>query len=140
MITTIEFMGIQEAMALSPPRTGAMISIVDSAHNPAFTLSGWSEIKYFRFDDLVYLPLENPQYVLFDEQMAREIVDFVQDLHALEHPITLYVHCMAGVSRSGAVASWIGQEFGIPLPDYFLARAKPNPRVLSLLRQASESL
>lgn len=140
MITAIEFMGIQEAMALSPPHTGAMISIVDSAHNPAFTLSGWSDIKYFRFDDLVHLPPEHPQYVLFNEQMAREIVAFVRDLHALEHPIMLYVHCMAGVSRSGAIAYWVAQEFGIPLPDYFPVRAKPNLRVLSLLMQASESL
>lgn len=43
-------------------------------------------------------------YVLFDEEMARRIVQFVEENRAARIWI---VHCRAGVSRSGAVSRWL---------------------------------
>ena len=52
--------------------------------------------------------LERFHYIVFNEDMAKEIHDFVE---RIDKNKTLYVNCHAGVSRSGAV--------GIVLNEYF---------------------
>jgi len=50
---------------------------------------------------------------LFTSDHAREILDFVLSLQSKTD--TLYVHCKAGVSRSAAVAIFLGTYFDVPV-------------------------
>lgn len=65
------------------------------------------------FDDAV--TQDHPDMDLFDNNDAKRIITFVQHLP----PTPLYVHCYAGVSRSGAV--------GKVLNIYLNLMLRPNP-------------
>ncbi len=67
---------------------------------------------------------------------AQEIAQFCEQAHRLDVPLTLVVHCLAGKSRSLAVAVAVSQRFGISLEQHTRATSKPNPRLLRLLQQA----
>ncbi len=76
-----------------------------------------------------------PSYVFMSEEDAKRIVDHVVRFH--EHPERweCLVHCMAGVSRSGAVGTFIQRVAGIPA-EHFLTQntgLHPNGYVLKLL-------
>lgn len=51
----------------------------------------------------------------FDEAMARGVIKFINDLKSSSEPVdTIYVHCYGGISRSPAVAKFLGDKiFGI---------------------------
>ena len=51
--------------------------------------------------------------VFFSEEMADQIIDFLQNMP--ENIRLIFVNCEAGVSRSAAVAKWIGEKFDIPV-------------------------
>jgi predicted protein tyrosine phosphatase len=67
------------------------------------------------FDDIDY-PL--PGFQMISPEHCREIIDYVTELHRLPQPITLIVHCFAGISRSAAVAKWVNDAFELDLPQY----------------------
>lgn len=73
-------------------------------------------------------------YVLFDDDMARELAAFVD---ANIHARTWIVHCSAGVSRSGAVSRWLKDwlrlKHGIEAVNVDGKYAVPNAHVLSVL-------
>ena len=74
------------------------------------------------------------QYVLFDEDMARRIAQFVgENMNAS----VWIVHCSAGVSRSGAVSKWLKDwlqvKYGIEANNVDGRYASPNPHVLRVL-------
>lgn len=58
------------------------------------------------FEDWTYQDPHQPNYVLFNEDMAKEILDFVNGSLA-KHPDLdlIVVNCQAGISRSSAVAA-----------------------------------
>lgn len=72
--------------------------------------------------------------VLFDEEMARQLVEFVEENHAVKIWI---VHCSAGVSRSGAVSRWLKDclksKYGIEANNVDGKYAVPNAYVLRVL-------
>lgn len=73
-------------------------------------------------------------YVLFDDNMARELAAFVD---ANIHARTWIVHCSAGVSRSGAVSRWLKDwlwlKHGIEAVNVDGKYAVPNSHVLAVL-------
>lgn len=73
-------------------------------------------------------------YVLFDDDMARELAAFVD---ANIHARTWIVHCSAGVSRSGAVSRWLKDwlwlKHGIEAVNVDGKYAVPNAHVLAVL-------
>jgi predicted protein tyrosine phosphatase len=79
--------------------------------------------------------------ILFNEDMAEKIVNF---LEAMDTSKDLYVHCFAGICRSGAVASFANDYFynkGV-IDDFerelFASRNRqivPNRLVYSLLKR-----
>lgn len=75
-------------------------------------------------------------FVLFDQNMAREIADFVDDNHEAS---TWIVHCSAGISRSGAVSRWLKDwlkfKYGIDAVNVDGKYALPNSHVLSELNR-----
>ena len=84
------------------------------------------------------VPVENglsgSDCVLFDEEMARRLVQFVEANHAAK---TWIVHCSAGVSRSGAVSRWLKDclkfKYGIEANNVNGRHSVPNALVLRIL-------
>ena len=78
--------------------------------------------------------ISGSEYVLFDEEMAHRLVEFVEDNRKAKVWI---VHCSAGVSRSGAVARWLKDclkfKYGIEANNVDGRYAVPNAYVLRIL-------
>ena len=74
------------------------------------------------------------EYVLFDDEMARHLVNFVEE--NLTARIWI-VHCSAGISRSGAVSKWLKDQlelrYGIEAKNVDGRYAVPNAYVLRVL-------
>jgi len=73
--------------------------------------------------------------ILFTSAQARNILDYVSDVS--ETPI--YVHCAAGVSRSGAVGLFLCRYFGLSEQEFnkLNPHIMPNSYVLAVLMQES---
>ncbi|WP_157991649.1 hypothetical protein [Caldimonas tepidiphila] len=67
---------------------------------------------------------------------AREIVEFCRRAHECETPFALVVHCLAGASRSHAVALSVSEQLGIELERRAPGKGSPNPRLRRLLSRA----
>lgn len=76
--------------------------------------------------------------VLFDEEMASRLVQFVEENRAAKVWI---VHCSAGISRSGAVSRWLKDclkfKYGIEANNVDGRYAVPNAYVLQVLDKVS---
>lgn len=74
------------------------------------------------------------QYILFDDDMARQIAEFVEEN---KNASVWIVHCGAGVSRSGAVSKWLKDwlqvRYGVEANNVDGRYASPNPYVLMVL-------
>lgn len=91
-----------------------VISITCHDQRPA-RLQGSPEALRMQFYDLVEPVADSPKYgpeSLFTPAQAQDVVDFVRRLHDLPEPITMVVHCEAGVSRSSAVALYVAEATG----------------------------
>ena len=101
----------------------AVISIQDT-HTGGFGFE-FTESKYCKgvltlyFDDVIR---EVDGAVLFSEEMARQIIDFIR---AHKEADTLVVHCYAGQSRSRAVGAFAVKMLGGNNEKYFTT-GNPN--------------
>lgn len=96
--------GIRKA---TPERKTILIAINDASDitksRNYITRDKYAGILWLYFDDI---ETEVPG-VSFNEEHARQIIDVV-----ISHPgVDIYVHCMAGLSRSQAVAHFIARHF-----------------------------
>lgn len=95
----------------------AVISITDPGTPPALLGEGFKAVLRMSFFDALpadeFLPAPLPG--LFDHRMARQIGDFVRELHALPEDVSVMVHCEYGVSRSAAIALFVEAYAGAPL-------------------------
>lgn len=96
--------GIRKA---TPERKTILIAINDASDitksRNYITRDKYTGIVWLYFDDI---ETEVPG-VSFNEEHARQIIDVVTS-----HPgVDIYVHCMAGLSRSQAVAHFIARHF-----------------------------
>ena len=77
-------------------------------------------------------------YILFDEEMARRIVNFVEGNREAR---TWIVHCSAGISRSRAVSRWLKDwlrlRYGVDANNVDGRYAVPNAYVLRVLDKTS---
>lgn len=91
------------------------------------------------FDDVELEWLSEPDFqaslVLFSEQMADEILDFICSLDKIE---LLLVHCDAGISRSAAVAAVVSAILNGEVGP-FIEHFGPNTLVVKLLTEQAES-
>lgn len=110
--------------------TYAIISIQDT-HTGGFGLE-FVENQYCQdvltlyFDDIVE---EVEGAVLFDEEMAEDIIRFVR---ANKNVDTLLIHCYAGQSRSKAVGAFVVKMAGRDDSKYF-REGSPNKHVYDTL-------
>ncbi len=76
--------------------------------------------------------------ILFSEDQARQIIDFVSRVHSEQENTGLVVHCDAGISRSGAVGVWACDYLGLNYQNFVAHNCVyPNQFVLRMLRRMS---
>jgi len=70
-----------------------------------------------------------------NEEDAKRIVNHVVKFHEHPEPWELLVNCMAGISRGGAVATFVQCVAGIPAEQFLTQNTglRPDPYVLKLL-------
>lgn len=114
----------------------AVISITDPATPDARLDPLFRHVLRVSFYDAEpadeYLPAPIPG--MFDRLLARQISDFVQELHTAPFEISVMVHCEYGISRSAAVALFVEAYSGAPLQAREFA-GEANPWVLDRLSQ-----
>ena len=66
----------------------------------------------------------------FQVAQAQEVIRFLDDVNGMDEEIFLILHCDAGISRSGAVATFASNYLDIPFHDAII---QPNPYVLRTL-------
>ena len=71
---------------------------------------------------------------LFDLSDAKKILVFFEQYHNIEEMLELVIHCRSGVSRSAAIAKFLGQQYNIDF-DGTSNRFSPNPRILRMMRK-----
>jgi len=122
------------------PANTFVVSIIDPEEEPIFA-PDTDRIITVRFHDLdPQWPVDperdpRPSYVFMSAEQARQIVDHVLKFHEHPAPWAFLVNCMAGVSRSGAVGTFVQRLAGIPA-EHFLTQntgLHPNRYVLKLL-------
>lgn len=108
----IRFTSRADACNTAPDQNWAVISISEPAEGPAPLKEGWEKVLRLVFHDAdlkngivrtVSATLPGEQYTVFDEAMAKQVVDFYRD-NIKDTQLNLLVHCHAGISRSAGVA------------------------------------
>ena len=144
MITSITCLSyeamLERARDHGIPANAFVISIVDPEHEPIFERDT-ARIITLRFHDLdAQWPVDperdpRPSYVFMNEDHARRIVDHVLKFHQHPEPWEFLVNCMAGISRSGAVGTFVQRVAGIPAEQFLTQNTglHPNGYVLKLL-------
>ena len=115
------------------PANAVVVSIVDPEEEPIFE-QDTDRIITLRFHDLdPQWPVDperdpRPSYVFMNAEQARQIVDHVLKFHQHPEPWELLVNCMQGISRSGAVGTFVQRVAGIPAEPAPRTRARFRPR------------
>lgn len=125
-----------------------IISIYSSGDTSPF-IDRFNILK-LNFDDIVYPEVlsekELNEVILFDEDMAKQIVEFAQKMNPNK---LCFIHCDAGISRSGAVGYVLNEYFNKKLENnetdfnFFKNENKhilPNDLVVKILKKSFEPL
>ena len=140
-VTCLSYEGMLErAKHYRIPANVFVVSIVDPEEAPIFA-ADTDRIITLRFHDLdPEWPVDperdpRPSYVFMNEDHARRIVDHVLRFHQHPESWACLVNCMAGVSRSGAVGTFVQRVAGIPAEQFLTQNTglRPNPYVHKLL-------
>lgn len=125
-LQTVLFCSQKAAQDRQPWGGWSIISITNSGDAPANLKEGWAQVLRLEFDDI---DAEEEPLTLFSEQHARCVIQFVRECHKKEIEGIL-VHCMAGVSRSAAVAKWIADRYQLPFNEKYMLYNKHVHKVL----------
>lgn len=116
------------------------ISIMDTICSlPAWFSENHDNVLNLRFDDVEndgeVSPTQKESTKAFSEEQAKQLYEFIKKHREKE---TCIVHCMAGISRSGAVGTFVN---GYAQGDWeYFKRTNPyispNPRVHRMLNAA----
>jgi predicted protein tyrosine phosphatase len=119
----------------------AFISIMNSDLPHSYFPQNYSNVLRLIFDDVTEEENESrvkkglQEMQLFTIEQAETIIEFIErNINVKE----FYVHCLAGVSRSGAVGTFINDVYGEEKYFDFLNEnpiIKPNFYILALLRR-----
>src|SRR4030042_172796 len=82
---------------------------------------------------------DDDKKMLFSKKQARQIIDFVDKIKDDSDSVIL-LHCDAGISRSGAVGSFICDYLGLNYKKFLKVNPQvlPNQYVLRLLKEESK--
>ena len=118
-----------------------IISIFDQSSFSPISQDRYNILK-LEFDDVTEKDTE-PGLLHFNSDLAKQIVDFIKPIKANDTK-PFYVHCAAGVSRSGAVGYMLNEWFNKYLTTNRLdneafimnnSHILPNPEVVRILKQ-----
>jgi len=142
MITSIKVMNrfhvglIKNKLEKPPSDSFALISIYSTPEEVLFPSGSISILQPMGCYALLTLLFgdadpdrERVQYPFLKCQ-AEHIQRFLKEMHEKQKEMMLVVHCDAGISRSGAVATFASNLFDIPFKDEYI---KPNTYVLRML-------
>lgn len=115
----------------------AVISITDSGKDEdgIAKIKGTEKILRLHFLDIEETSL-NKDYTCFTEDIAKNLINFVEKLNKEKEEINVVVHCRMGASRSPAVALYINKLTNCEFPGYDNANT-PNKLVLNILKNLS---
>lgn len=89
---------------------------------------------FLKFDD-IDTDIFADKYVLFTKEIAHKIFQFVDDNIRKENlPLTIFIHCHAGVCRSAAVGAALSKIF-FNKDDHIFQTRVPNMRVYRIMLQ-----
>lgn len=109
-----------------------LISIRDPATYPVDIKPRFGRVLELEFLDVDLLKIDGG----FSPELAEETVRFIAEAKKLKKNV--WVHCHAGVCRSGAIVEFLIDQ-GWKLKDHELVPGRvPNPRVYSLLHNAKD--
>ena len=112
----------------------AFISITDGYNTDIHYFNkDYKNVLNLEFDDVT--DRNSDGNILFNREHGSKIIEFVERNNHVE---TLYVHCLAGVSRSGAVGVFLNEIYGSEtFYDFCNSNTKINPNffILALLRR-----
>ena len=128
MIKAVTFLPRREAERTIGTKKIGLISIRDTETEGANLKGEWGALLRLHFDDVErgwqgYCPM--------NESDATKILEWL-DRH-VPHLNTLFVHCEAGISRSSAVAQFIGLKYAVFVGG--IHKPHPNEHVLWMLRK-----
>jgi len=94
----------------------------------------YKKVLYLEFDDVVEPRADQPDLVLFNEEMAEKLKAFLSQWRFWD---TFVAHCHAGISRSVAAGVYVDEVLNIGLALYATPDiSKANGLMLRLLRRA----
>jgi predicted protein tyrosine phosphatase len=108
------FLILRRAAAAAYDPTGVEVCIsISNPEAPDLVLSPkFRDVLRLRFDDVDQRDVGSGYFVDFNETHAREILAFVNRWRTVDR---IVVHCLAGLSRSPAVAIGVCEVFGWPI-------------------------
>jgi len=76
---------------------------------------------------------------LFNWRQAKEIINFGDGINKGKDKSVLVIHCDGGISRSGAVSTFLNDYYGLNFRDFKKRnpKIKPNHYILRVLREES---
>lgn len=117
----------------------SIAGLADGCEYPCpFLTKDSKRVLHLLFDDVTESEKDNPSIILFCQDHAKAIVDFVK---RIPKDVILYVNCAAGISRSGAVGFCINEYVNSNnLEDYETFKQlnfqiQPNPYVKRILNK-----
>ena len=80
-----------------------------------------------------------PEAIFFDESHAKKIIKFVDEIQKSKESYPLVVHCAAGISRSGAIGTFVCDYCKLDYHKFMKANPyiMANPHVLRVLRSVA---
>lgn len=123
MITVCRFLSRKQIQELVPAKNAVLISMFDPEQGPPTLQEGWLNVLPICCHDIdevsaaegnVDDAFKVDQPILFDSKMAASIIQFADNSREADVE-QVYVHCHAGLSRSGAVALFLGSYLGVPV-------------------------
>lgn len=131
----ISFVRQRVAEQMIPTDNMVLISITQPGDHDADLHPDWKEVLRLQFDDIDGSMLPSSNSRSFTPWHAKEVIDF---LEANKEVDELIVHCMAGISRSAAVAKFAAEKYNV---NEFLRRFETyelyNKWVYSSLKRAN---
>jgi predicted protein tyrosine phosphatase len=79
---------------------------------------------------------DNEFNTIFTVEHAKQIIEFVDRVHAEEDEVVFVAHCDAGVSRSGAVGRFVTEYIGLDEEHFYKVNdgIQPNTHIYSTLK------
>lgn len=110
------------------------ISIDNYDEHPKINATKRMGLLKMSFGDILDQEEASPFGKLFDENDANKILDFVEKFWEQEDVTTIMVHCLAGISRSSAVAAAINKCYNKNhTGEFWTGRFYPNIHVFNML-------